>query len=93
MFGHSDNAGMAGFRSGATDSVPIPSLSKTFNTTLANHGGLTRTHALVTGRLAINAPSDGTCPPPAKDQRGVSRPQDGNGDGGPACDIGSFERQ
>jgi hypothetical protein len=27
--------------------------------------------------------------PPAKDQRGVSRPQDG--DGNPACDVGSYE--
>jgi hypothetical protein len=28
----------------------------------------------------------------SRDQRGVTRPQDDNGDGGVACDIGSFER-
>ena len=56
---------------------------------LANNGGPTQTHALLSGSLAINAgpPTDGNpaCPPPATDQRGVSRPQ------GSACDVGSFE--
>jgi hypothetical protein len=46
---------------------------------------------LVAGSPAIDAVNDGTCPPPAKDQRGIRRPQDGNGDGGPTCDIGSYE--
>ncbi|HKF95157.1 MAG TPA: choice-of-anchor Q domain-containing protein [Gammaproteobacteria bacterium] len=63
------------------------------NTRLASNGGPTRTHALVAGSPAIDAINDGTCPPPARDQRGVKRPQDGNGDGGPACDSGSFERR
>jgi hypothetical protein len=31
------------------------------------------------------------CPPPATDERGVTRPQDGNGDGTSACDIGAYE--
>ncbi len=48
-------------------------------------------HALIAGGPAIDAVSDGTCPPSTTDQRGVIRPQDGNGDGGPACDIGSYE--
>src|SRR5215218_5623019 len=46
---------------------------------------------LVTGSPAIDAVNNGTCPPPATDQRGIGRPQDGNGDGGPACDIGTYE--
>ena len=46
---------------------------------------------MVAGSPAIDAVNDGTCPPPAKDQRGVPRPQDGNGDGGPACDIDAYE--
>ena len=50
---------------------------------LANNGGSTQTHALLTGSPAINAASG--CPPPTTDQRGVARPI------GPACDIGSFE--
>ncbi|HKF94177.1 MAG TPA: choice-of-anchor Q domain-containing protein [Gammaproteobacteria bacterium] len=64
-----------------------------FSATLANNGSPTQTHPLVFGSPAIDAISDGTCPPPAKDQLGVARPQDGNGDEGPACDIGAFERR
>jgi CSLREA domain-containing protein len=52
---------------------------------LADNGGPTLTHALLLGSPAIDAASSADCP--AKDQRGVSRPQ------GPACDIGSYERE
>lgn len=52
---------------------------------LANNGGPTRTHALLLGSPAIDGASTPDCP--ATDQRGVLRPQ------GPACDIGSYERQ
>lgn len=51
---------------------------------LANNGGPTRTHALLFGSLAIDAGSP-SCPPPATDQRGLTRPQ------GTACDMGSYE--
>jgi hypothetical protein len=68
-------------------------LADILDTTLANNGGPTRTHALVAGSPAVDSVSDGTCPPPAFDQREVTRPQDGNGDGGIACDSGSFERR
>jgi hypothetical protein len=50
---------------------------------LANNGGQTDTMALRSGSPAIDAAVD--CPPPATDQRGVSRPQFN------ACDIGAFE--
>lgn len=50
---------------------------------LADNGGPTQTMALQTGSPAINAATQ--CPPPATDQRGVSRPQ------GASCDIGAFE--
>jgi hypothetical protein len=60
---------------------------------LADRGGLSQTHTVVAGSPAVDAVNDGTCPPPARDQRGARRPQDGNGNGGQACDIGSFERQ
>jgi CSLREA domain-containing protein len=53
---------------------------------LAANGGPTQTHALQAGSPAINAGGAG-CPPPAIDQRGVTRPQ------GSACEIGSFECQ
>lgn len=52
---------------------------------LADNGGLTLTHALLAGSPAIDAINDGSCPPPATDQRGVARPQ------GPNCDIGAYE--
>ncbi len=57
---------------------------------LADNGGLTRTHALQAGSIAIDAGLDGACAD--ADQRGRPRPVDGNGDGLAACDIGAFER-
>jgi hypothetical protein len=50
---------------------------------LGSNGGPTETDALLAGSPAIDAA--GGCPPPATDQRGVTRPQ------GPACDVGAFE--
>ena len=54
---------------------------------LADNGGFTQTHALLLGSPAINAMLPANCPPPATDQRGVTRPQ------GASCDSGSFELQ
>jgi CSLREA domain-containing protein len=48
---------------------------------LADNGGPTRTHALLTGSPALDRGQ--ACPP--DDQRGVLRPQ------GAACDIGAYE--
>ncbi len=50
---------------------------------LAANGGLTQTMALLPGSPALN--SGVACPPPATDQRGVTRPH------GAACDSGAFE--
>jgi hypothetical protein len=53
------------------------------------NGGSTHTHALKKGSPAIDAGStDGAQP---VDQRGVSRPIDGDGDGVAGYDIGAFE--
>jgi len=82
LFGHDGNAGVVGFSPGATDVVPTQSLSAVLNTTLANNGGPTQTHALFSASPAIDAIHDRPCPPSATDQSGVSRPQDGNEDGG-----------
>jgi CSLREA domain-containing protein len=64
--------------------------------TLAEHGGPTRTHALLAGSPALDAanparPGSGgdACRP--TDQRDVRRPRDGNGDGVARCDIGAYE--
>lgn len=49
------------------------------------------THPLLQGSPAIDAGDNNGCPP--TDQRGLSRPFDGNGDGTAICDIGAYEYQ
>jgi len=56
---------------------------------LADNGGPTRTHALLPGSRAIDAGGDLVCP--NQDQRGLSRPFDGDSDGQAVCDIGAYE--
>ena len=59
---------------------------------LGSYGGSTQTHRLQSDSPALDAgPPSTSCPPPATDQRGVTRPQDGNNDATARCDIGSFE--
>jgi hypothetical protein len=56
---------------------------------LANNGGFTPTLALKASSPAVDLVPKARCVP--KDQRGVARPQDGNGDGKLACDAGAYE--
>ncbi len=61
-----------------------------FLTALIDHGGNTLTHSLIVTSPAIDGvPFGGTCP--ATDQRGVTRPIDGNSDTVSSCDIGALE--
>lgn len=55
---------------------------------LADNGGATVTHALRRGSPAIDAAA--LCS--AFDQRRLSRPSDGDGDGTAVCDLGAYER-
>ncbi|MDH5511007.1 MAG: hypothetical protein OEZ32_11735, partial [Nitrospinota bacterium] len=54
---------------------------------LANNGGATKTHALLAGSPAIDT---GSCVN-TTDQRGISRPRDGNADKLARCDMGAYE--
>ena len=56
---------------------------------LQDNGGFTWTHALLTGSPAIDAGDNSACL--ATDQRGVTRPVDGDDNGSEICDIGAFE--
>jgi len=67
-----------------TDTIPLLG-------PLAFNGGPTPTNALLLGSPGIDAASPADCPP--TDQRGESRPADGDGVGGARCDIGAFEYQ
>ena len=66
-------------------------LEQTFTQVLSrtlSSDGKTSFYALLPGSPALDA-GVGSCV--SKDQRGVSRPKDGNGDGVAVCDLGAYE--
>lgn len=85
LFGLNGKAGIKGFTRKLRDIVPPAGVMLSdILAPLGDNTGPTMTHALVPGSPAIDA-AGSNCPPPAVDQRGVSRPQQA------ACDIGAFE--
>ncbi len=87
-----NDAGLVFYSSHSSDQIgtstdPIPALLGP----LADNGGPTPTHMPEPGSPAIDAALDLFCPD--TDQRGESRPVDGNEDGTAACDIGAVEIQ
>jgi CSLREA domain-containing protein len=56
---------------------------------LALNGGSTQTMAPLSGSPAIDTGNNTTCTP--KDQRGNTRPIDGDGNGTATCDVGAYE--
>jgi hypothetical protein len=80
----------------ASSDASNTALNSTLNTTLADNGGPTWTHALITGSPAIDyAPSTACTSSPVNgiDQRGAVRNYDGDGQGstGNECDSGAYE--
>jgi hypothetical protein len=89
LFGFSGSSGVFGFEPGASDITPSVALAAILAPSLTFNGGPTQTHDLVPGSPAVDAATTGFCP--AIDQRGFARPVDGDGEDGPACDIGAVE--
>jgi len=71
-----------------TEATDLPAVAPLLGP-LADNGGATQTHALLDGSPAIDAAS--TISGIETDQRGLSRPVDGNADGTAVSDIGAYE--
>ncbi|MBN1137281.1 MAG: VCBS repeat-containing protein, partial [Anaerolineae bacterium] len=91
---HSGNGGIvsSGYNLDSGNSCGFAATGDVVNTNpnlaaLADNGGPTPTHALHTGSPALD---HGTCTV-TTDQRGATRPMDGDADGTATCDIGAFE--
>lgn len=88
VVGYGGNSHSTGFVVAGSDVIPTGELTTVLAATLADNGGATLTHALVTGSPAIDiAPAEDCTAAPVQgvDQRGITRPQ------GAGCDAGAVE--
>ena len=92
LFGLLGVSNVVGVTVGASDIVPMETLTDIIDTTLGDNGGATPTHALPMGSPAIDAVPAASCAS-ATDQTGKARPIDGDGDMTADCDIGAFENE
>ncbi len=93
LLGLDGDDGLSGVTIGANDIVPTQvNLSDVLNPVLADNGGSTPTHNLVSSGPAVDAIPVLNCAN-SNDQRGIMRGNDGNGDSTPGCDIGAVEFQ
>lgn len=86
-----DSDGTSGFVNGTKGDI-VGTTANKLDARLAwlgDNGGLTRTHALLPGSPALEKGNNQGIP--ATDQRGIAHPQDSDGDGVAAVDIGAFE--
>lgn len=84
--GHNLVGDETGCPADGNDDLTTDTIAAVLNSTLANNGGPTKTHALIAGSPALDVGNNETCTDIAYslDQRGIAR-QSG------ACDIGAFE--
>ncbi len=80
------NATAAFNKPGDQSLVMVPGLGP-----LASNGGPTQTHAVLKGSSAVDRGAAGGCP--KTDQRGIRRPQNGDGKGTSRCDVGAYEKK
>lgn len=89
--GITTNAGTFNYGGNGDIVAPVETIGQILDTTLADNGGPTPTHALLVGSPAIDHVPDGTSTA-GIDQRGAARDADGDGAASAAeGDIGAFE--